>query len=591
MIRIAAVLLALSTTSALAAEASWIEQSNRYAQVLLEVNARYNPEFAATVGVEGHDTEIIDLKPRFSERQEADLEAAARKLESMRESVTDERVRQDVELLIQSARDQKRSLELNRQLMLPFFDLAQFVYRGFQDLLDARVSKERHKAALVRLKRYIGAEPGYEPITVLARARYEERAHDPKLIGPWKVEAEQFLDNQPRYLDGIEEILKGSGLDGWQKDLAVLRRQFDEYAEWTRQTVLPRARASNRLPPELYADNLKRFGVYMDPRELMDRALASYIQTRSELEPLARRVAEQRGWKLSDYRDVIRELKKERIPEEQLLDFYTKRLRQIEDIIRREHVVTLPERDAVIRLATEAESAASPAPHIDPPRLIGNTGQPAEFVLPTSNPNAAPGSVMDDFTYDAIAWTLTAHEARPGHELQFASILERGVSIARVVYAFNSANVEGWALYAEAVMKKYLPPEGQIGALQMRMMREARAFLDPMLNLGLIEPEEAKRFLMEEVVLSEPMAKQEVDRYTFISPGQATSYFYGFSRLNALRTRVELAQPGRFDEQRYHDFLIGQGLLPFDLLERAVMEKYLKAGGAPSESSRASGIG
>ncbi|HEX7013458.1 MAG TPA: DUF885 domain-containing protein [Steroidobacteraceae bacterium] len=591
MIRIAAVLLALSATSALAAEASWTEESNRYAQVLLEVNARYNPEFAATVGVEGHDTEIIDLKPRFSERQEADLEAAARKLESLRESVTDERVRQDVQLLIQAARDQKRSLELNRQLMLPFFDLAQFVYRGFQDLLDARVSKERHKAALVRLKRYIGAEPGYEPITVLARARYEERARDPKLIGPWKVEAEQFLDNQPRYLDGIEEILKGSGLKGWQKDLAVLRRQFDEYAEWTRQTVLPRARASNRLPPELYADNLKRFGVHMDPRELMDRALASYIQTRSELEPLARRVAEQRGWKLTDYRDVIRELKKERIPEEQLLDFYSKRLRQIEDVIRREHVVTLPQRDAVIRLATEAESAATPAPHIDPPRLVGNTGQPAEFVLPTSNPNAPPDSVMDDFTYDAIAWTLTAHEARPGHELQFASILERGVSTARVVYAFNSANVEGWALYAEAVLKKYLPPEGQIGALQMRMMREARAFLDPMLNLGLIEPEQAKRFLMEDVVLSEPMAKQEVDRYTFIAPGQATAYFYGFSRLNALRTRVELAQPGRFDEQRYHDFLIGQGLLPFDLLERAVMEKYLKAGSAPPASSRASSIG
>ena len=202
----------------------------------------------------------------------------------------------------------------------------------------------------------------------------------------------------------------------------------------------------------------------------------------------------------------------------------------------------------MIRLATEAESAASPAPHIDPPRLVGNTGEPAEFVLPTSNPNAEPGAVMDDFNYDAIAWTLTAHEARPGHELQFARMLERGVSTARVVFAFNSANVEGWALYAEAVMKKYLPLEGQIGALQMRMMREARAFLDPMLNLGLIEPDAAQRFLMEEVLLSEPMAKQEVDRYTFQAPGQATAYFYGYSRLNALRTRTELALPERFNQ-------------------------------------------
>ncbi len=94
------------------------------------------------------------------------------------------------------------------------------------------------------------------------------------------------------------------------------------------------------------------------------------------------------------------------------------------------------------------------------------------------------GAAMDDFDNDAISWTITAHECRPGHELQFAGMLERGVSTARAVYAFNSANVEGWALYAEAVMKQYLPLEGQIGSLQMRMLRAARAFLDPMLNLG-----------------------------------------------------------------------------------------------------------
>jgi uncharacterized protein (DUF885 family) len=139
----------------------------------------------------------------------------------------------------------------------------------------------------------------------------------------------------------------------------------------------------------------------------------------------------------------------------------------------------------------------------------------------------------------------------------------------------NSANVEGWALYAEAVLKKYLPAEGQLGALQMRMMREARAFLDPMLNLGMIEPAAAQRFLMEEVLLSEPMAKQEIDRYTFQAPGQATSYFYGYSRLNELRTRIELALPGRFDERRYHDFLVAQGPLPFELLEQAVTEEFL----------------
>jgi uncharacterized protein (DUF885 family) len=586
MFRAGVLIVALIAPAAFAAQPSWIDESNRNAQILLDVMARYNAESASSFGVEGHDTEVFDLKPRVLERQEADLEAAIAKLQELRSAATDPLVRRDLDILIGAAGDRKHSIELSRQLTLPFFDLGQAVFRGFQDLLDARIPKSRQKAALTRLHRYVGAEKGYEPITALARARYEEQAGNTQLIGPWVVEAQQYLNNQMRYLDGIQKLLESSGLKGWQKDMQTLRSQFDEYGKWVTATVLPRARKTNQLPAELYADLLKRFGVDMDPHEIMARALASYQQSRSEMEPLARRIAEDRKWTKTDYRDVIRELKKQRIPDDQLLALYTGRLEQIEAIIRRENLVTLPTRKAVIRLATPAESAATPAPHIDPPRLVGNTGEPAEFVLPTSNPNAAPGSVMDDFNYDAIAWTLTAHEARPGHELQFAGMLERGVSTARVVFALNSANVEGYALYAEAVLKKFLPPEGQLGALQMRMMREARAFLDPMLNLGLIEPAAAKRFLMEEVMLSEPMAKQEVDRYTFQAPGQATAYFYGYSRLNALRTRIELAMAGKFDEHRYHDFIVAQGPLPFDLLEQAAAEEVLKGMPATGQSSQ-----
>lgn len=560
-----------------AATPAWVEESNRHAQVLLDILARYSPEGASFFGVEGHDDKVIDLKSGFSERQRADLQAAEARLEAVRATVSDPLVRQDIDILIKAARDQRQTLELNERLLLPFQDIGQLVFQGFQDLLDPRVDKKRQQAAVVRLRRYVGAEKGYEPVTSLARARYEERAGNSALVGPWVVQAQQYLNNQPRFLDGTEQLFKESGLKGWQRDMKTLRKQFAEYEAWARATVLPRARKTNQLPPELYADNLKNVGVEMSPQEVMERALADYVQTRDEMALTAAQLAKQRNWPESGYRDVLRRLKQERIPKEKLLPLYQSRLREIEAIVRDKRIVTLPERPAVIRLATDAESAASPGPHVDPPRLIGNTGEPAEFVLTTSNPNARAGAVMDDFSYDAIAWTLTAHEARPGHELQFARMLERGVSTARVVFAFNSANVEGWALYAEAVMKEHLPVEGRIGSLQMRMMREARAFLDPMLNLGLLQPEQAVRFLMDEVMLSEPMAKQEVDRYTFIMPGQATAYYYGYTRLNALRTRMELAQPGTFDALKFHDFIVNQGLLPFDLLEQAVVAEFAPA--------------
>src|SRR5690606_20307846 len=132
-----------------------------------------------------------------------------------------------------------------------------------------------------------------------------------------------------------EQLLRESGLKGWEKNLRTLRAQFDDYAKWVRATVLPRAPQTSRLPPELYTDNLKNYGVDMEPVQLIQRAQASYVQTRGELESLARQLAAERKWSSNDYRAVIRELKKERIADAELLALYKNRLREMEDIIRR----------------------------------------------------------------------------------------------------------------------------------------------------------------------------------------------------------------------------------------------------------------
>jgi uncharacterized protein (DUF885 family) len=107
-------------------------------------------------------------------------------------------------------------------------------------------------------------------------------------------------------------------------------------------------------------------------------------------------------------------------------------------------------------------------------------------------------------------------------------------------------------------------------------MRAARAFLDPELQAGKITPAEAKRVLIEDVVLSDPMATQEVDRYTFRAPGQATSYFYGYTRLLEIRLELEKKLAGRFRAREFHDFLLSQGLLPPNMLKAAVDKRFLQ---------------
>jgi uncharacterized protein (DUF885 family) len=302
-----------------------------------------------------------------------------------------------------------------------------------------------------------------------------------------------------------------------------------------------------------------------------------FAEIQAQMQTVAAKVAAQRSLPSADYRDVIRALKKEQLVGDAILPHYKQRLADIEAIIRREHLVTLPDRPARIRLGTPAESAQQPAPHMVPPRLIGNTGEQGEFVLPLgiSAPTGSKDAEVkyDDFTYEAASWTLIAHEARPGHELQFDSMVERGVSLARALYAFNSANVEGWGLYSEYITLPFMPPEGQLGSLQLRLQRAARAFLDPELQQGKWTFDSARDFMEKEVVLSHAFATAEAERFTFRAPGQATSYLYGFIRLLALRREVEAKLGTRFNAQAFHDEILSEGLLPPDLMRTAVLEK------------------
>jgi len=294
------------------------------------------------------------------------------------------------------------------------------------------------------------------------------------------------------------------------------------------------------------------------------------------MESLAPLVAAEQGYDTNDYREVIALLKRDgAIDGDKLLDHYHAVLRDIEEIIVREKIVTLPEREAGIRIASAAETAAQPAPHLDLPRMLGNTGEYPSFVIPLLTQYEDGSWQQTDDTYEAGAWTLTAHEARPGHEMQFSSIMESGVSIARAVFAFNSANVEGWGLYAEAIVRPYLPLEGQLISLQYRLMRAARMFLDPMLNLGLITPEEAKSLIVNDVAVGESWAENEVERYTYRMPGQATAYYYGYNKMQALRAQTELKLRDDFDQVAFHDFILAQGMLPPDILKDAVMNEFV----------------
>jgi len=561
----------------------WITISNGYARLLTDVSFAHHPEAGSQQGLSQYDNKVGQptLADENQERQE--MEAVLLKLKAATAEKQPSQVSEDLQIMIDRVQLDFKQEDYARAHEVPYFNASGRVFGGLHILLDEQTPTDRRTAAVVRIREYAGLEPGYKPLTEILKQRVMEQMAKPGVIYPAKVEIETEMGRNSNYVEGIATLMGKYKLTGWQEPYATLKQQLTDYDAWVRTTILPKARTDFRLPPEEYALDLQSYGIDIPPEQIAAMAHQAFTEIQGEMKGVAAQIAKERNLPSSDYRDVMRELKKKQLVGDAILPFYEERLKQIEKIIVEQQIVTLPDRPAKIRIATAAETAQQPAPHMQPPPFLHNTGQKGVFVLPLNIP-AAPGQPAsekyDDFTFDAAAWTLTAHEARPGHELQFDSMLEHGVSLARVRFAFNSTNVEGWGLYSEYLIKPYMPLEGQLVSLDYRLLRAARAFLDPELQSGKITTADAYRVLQDGVVSSHAFAEEEVERYTYRAPGQANSYFYGYTKLIELREDTEKALSAKgvkFDQKTFHDFILAQGLLPPNLMRQAVMDQFVPA--------------
>jgi hypothetical protein len=565
------------TSKAQTSDKAWVTKSNNYTKILIDLNEKYSPEFGSSQGLAFYDTLISVPTEANNLAQRKEVESAVVQLKAARQKETDLKIKQDIDILINQSELGFRSQDFNLAKEVSYLNATSTVFQGIQTLLDDQTPAERRPAAVIRLNKYAGLQKGYEATPAIYKELTLKQINKPGMIYPSKQAMEVELSRNVSMVSGIEELFKKYNVTGYEKAYTAIKKQLEDYDVWVKATVLPKARTDFRLPAEKYKLALEGYGIDIPPADLAKIAHAAFTEIQNQMKPLAEQIAKKYKLPSNDYREVIKYLKKNQIIGDSIMPLYKRHLADIEGIIREQHLVTLPNRPAIIRLASEAETAQSPAPHMVPPPFLNNTGQRGVFVLPLNMP-PAPGEKVDkydDFTFDAASWTIIAHEARPGHELQFDKMVEEGVSQARALYAFNSTNVEGWGLYSEYITRPFMPVEGQLVSLDYRLLRAARAFLDPELQAGTMTQEKALNLLMTDVVQSHAFAKQEVERYTLNAPGQANSYFYGFTKMIALRKDTEKALGDKFNAQNFHDFILSQGILPPALIREAVMGDFV----------------
>jgi uncharacterized protein (DUF885 family) len=149
--------------------------------------------------------------------------------------------------------------------------------------------------------------------------------------------------------------------------------------------------------------------------------------------------------------------------------------------------------------------------------------------------------------------------------------------------AGTSGHAEGWALYAERLVRElgYLADDGQLlGLLDSQLFRCARVIVDIGMHLELPIPagtgfHEGERwtgqlgleFLLTRTLLDPAACRDEIDRYLGW-PGQAPSYKLGERVWLAGRDAARRRHGDAFDLKAFHTAALNMGGMGLDPLAR-----------------------
>ncbi|MGW5252490.1 DUF885 domain-containing protein [Streptomyces sp. NPDC004012] len=217
-----------------------------------------------------------------------------------------------------------------------------------------------------------------------------------------------------------------------------------------------------------------------------------------------------------------------------------------------------------------APPGSAAAPYYTAPSA--DFSRPGRTWLPTMGQTRFP-------VYDLVSTWY--HEGVPGHHLQLAQWAHVAEDLSRYQATVGgvSANMEGWALYAERLMDELgflTDPEQRLGYLDAQMMRAVRVIIDIGMHLELEipadspfhpgerwTPELAQEFFGAHSSRPADFVESELIRYLCM-PGQATGYKLGERAWLLGRENARKRHGEAFDAKAWHMAALSQGSLGLD---------------------------
>lgn len=525
-----------------------------------------DPSAATTLGMPGYDDQLADLSAEGVARGQAEEAALLRQFEALADSelTAEERIDRDLAVMTLRGRRCLQERQMEKR------DPDPYVAAGLDGVFTLFLHKLRSQeellaSAAARLR----AVPD---VLAAGRQNLDAQLASPLLLrraaGQATAGAAYCRDEVPQLApDGpARRELEAAGF--------AAATAYTEFADH----LIGLADSANggwAVGEEVY-DNLLREqeGLDFGTRELRERGRTAYAAAEGEMRELARRY---RG--TDDWRAVLVELDRD-APEtpELMRTGYQDWTRRARDFVYEQGLVTRPVVDHCEVLPAEEFQRAmlAVAFYYPPPALSERTPgsrRAGHFFVPYPPSDADADAVRDRLAANSrsMQGTVAVHEAYPGHHWHFAWMDAHGIRPLRRVL-MSAFFVEGWALYAEELMREQGFFDGdlaaQLQALGSRLFRATRIVVDTSLHLGEMSVEQATQHLTRAAAIPPEVARAEVVRYC-AAPTQAASYLTGALEIRRMREAWEAAG-GELRE--FHDQITVLGGLPLGLAARALRE-------------------
>jgi len=164
-----------------------------------------------------------------------------------------------------------------------------------------------------------------------------------------------------------------------------------------------------------------------------------------------------------------------------------------------------------------------------------------------------------------------AHEAYPGHHLQFVTANQHHRKWRRLFA--HAIFYEGWTLWCEQMMVDEGlhggDPKYRLAVLQAALMRACRYLVGIRMHTRGMTVEQVAMFFQENAYQTPHNAMVEALRGTG-DPGYLR-YQLGKLMILKLRDDVRIKQGAAFDLGKFHDAFLKQGAIPIKLIRRAML--------------------